>query len=91
MSINVLVNEARVVKEAIELCKWFVFQEDVYNIMRDYMSGMCLRDDVFDTMMWQLACGSFDALKGEGNTEEGTPVRTAMMKEGMGILDVPVV
>ena len=52
---------------------------------------MCLRDDVFDVMMWQLACGGFDALKGEGNTEEGTPVRTALMKEGMGFFDRPVI
>ena len=91
MSIDVLVNESRVVKEAKEFCKWFVFQEDVYNITKEFMKDMCLRDDVFDVMMWQLACGSFDGLKGEGNTEEGTPVRTAMMREGMGIVARPEV
>ena len=83
MAIDVLVNEARVVKEAVELCKWFIFQDSVYKISKEYMSAMCLREDVFDIEMWQLACAAFDALKGEGNSEETTPVRTAMMKEGM--------
>ena len=83
MAIDVLVNEPRVVHEAVELCKWFVFQENVYNITKEYMANMCLRDDVFDIEMWILACGAFDALKGEGETEQLSPVRTAMMKEGM--------
>ena len=91
MSIDVLVNESRVVQEAKELLKWFVFQEDVYNITKEYMKDMCLKDDVYDVMMWQLACGAFDALKGEGNTEAGTPVRTAMLKEGMRIVARPEV
>lgn len=89
MSIDVLFNEQRVVSEAVELCKWFVFQEDVYNIMKDYMSSMCLRNDVFDIMMWQLACGAFDTLKGEGDTPEGTPVRTSMMNVWKVFLDRP--
>ena len=55
------------------------------------MKDMCLRDDMFDVLMWQLASGAFDALKGEGNTEEGTPVRTALLKEGLWIVAEPVV
>ena len=52
MSINVLINEPRVVQQAVELCKWFVLHDDVYNISKEYMSSMCLRDDVFDIMTW---------------------------------------
>ena len=47
------------------------------------MSAMCIREDVFDVEMWQIACAAFDALKGEGETEETTPVRTTMMKTGV--------
>ena len=50
------------------------------------MSAMSLREDVFDVEMWAIACSAFDALKGEGETEETTPVRTTMMKSGMKCL-----
>ena len=62
MSVNVLVKEQRVVDQAVELCKWFVLNDRVYQITKDYMSNMCLKEDVFDVMMWQLACGAMDAL-----------------------------
>ena len=89
MSVNVLVNEKRVVDQAVELCKWFVLNDSVYQISKDYMSAMCLRADVFDVMMWQLACGAMDALQGEGDSEETTPVRTCMMRVGMGYIARP--
>ena len=46
----------------MDLLKWFVLNDRVYSITKDYMSNMCLREDVFDVMMWQLAAGAMDAL-----------------------------
>ena len=89
MSINVLVKEQRVIDQTVDLLKWFVLNDRVYSITKDYMSNMCLREDVFDVMMWQLAAGSMDALQGEGDTEEGTPVRTTMMRLGMSWIAKP--
>ena len=89
MSINVLVKEQRVIDQTVDLLKWFVLNDRVYNITKDYMSNMCLKEDVFDVMMWQLACGAMDALQGEGDTEEETPVRTTMMRVGMDFIARP--
>ena len=52
---------------------------------------MCLRDDVFDIMTWQLACAGFDGLKGEGETDEEAPVRAAMLKEWIDMVAKPVI
>ena len=62
MSINVLVKEQRVIDQTVDLLKWFVLNDRVYNITKNYMSNMCLREDVFDVMMWQLAASAMDAL-----------------------------
>lgn len=58
---DVLVHEPRVVAQALELCKWFVTQEQVQAITNEWMKTICLRGDVFDTVCWNLQCGCTDA------------------------------
>lgn len=76
MTVDVLINEPRVVSASLELCKWFVQDETVYDITKEYMSGVMMRDDIYDLMTWQLACSSCDGL--EGLSPEDTPVRNSM-------------
>jgi len=59
---EVLINEPRVVSASLDLCKWFVKDPVVYELTKDFMQAVCLRDDVYDLMLWQIACASFDGL-----------------------------
>ena len=52
MTKDVLINEPRVVSASLELCKWFVQDKDVYEITKEYMKGVCLRNDIYDVMIW---------------------------------------
>ena len=70
MTKEVLINEPRVVSASLDLCKWFIKNEEVFEITREYMKGVSLRDDVYDVMLWQLSCSSSDAIAGEGDEEE---------------------
>lgn len=87
MTIDVLINEPRVVSASLDLCKWFVQDSAVYEITKDYMQQVCLRDDVYDTMTWQLACAAFDGL--QGLSPEDTPVRNMMQQLGFDLLASP--
>ena len=62
MTVDVLINEPRTVDASIELCKWFVKDPAVYELAKDFMRANCLRGDVYDVMMWQLACAACDGL-----------------------------
>ncbi len=62
MTVDVLINEPRVVSASLDLCKWFVQDTSVYELTKDFMRDVCLRDDVYDIMLWQMACGAFDGL-----------------------------
>ena len=84
MTVDVLINEPRVVNASVELCKWFVKDPTVYEVTKNYMQHVCLRADVYDVMLWQLACASFDGL--EGLSPEDTPVRNAMQQLGFDLL-----
>jgi len=53
-----LVNEPRVVKQAVELCGWFVNQERAKELSSEIMQKVHLRNDVFDVMTWQLGWGA---------------------------------
>ena len=79
MIVDCLVNEPRVVNQSIELCKWHVLHPEVYEIMRVYMRDLCLRDDVYDVMLWQMACGSADCIRGK---EDDTTFRNAAQLVG---------
>ena len=76
MTVDVLINEPRVVSASLDLCKWFVQDATVYEITKEFMKSNCLREDVYDVMMWQLACGSCDGLA--GLSPDDTPVRNSM-------------
>lgn len=76
MTKDVLINEPRVVSASLDLCKWFVQDSQVYEMTKNYMQGVCLRDDIYDLMIWQIACGSCDAIQGKSDDE--APVRSAM-------------
>jgi len=73
---DVLIDEPRVVSASLDLCKWFVRDPVVYELTKEFMKGVCLRDDVYDTIIWQGACASFDGIQGLRPNE--TPVRNAM-------------
>ena len=81
---DVLINEPRVVSASLDLCKWFVQDQAVYELTKDFMRDVCLRDDVYDIMQWQMACGAFDSIL--GLSPDQTPVRNAMQQEGFNIL-----
>lgn len=87
MTVDVLIREPRVVSASLDLCKWFVGDSAVYEITKDYMQQVCLRDDVYDTMTWQLACSSFDGL--QGLSPEDTPVRNVLQQLGFDLLANP--
>ena len=55
------------------------------------MQGVCLRDDIYDVMIWQTSCASCEAIAGHGNqeTEEETPLRTAMQLMGFNLMIEP--
>ena len=89
MVVDVLINEPRVVGASLELCKWFVRDQDVYELSKEFMKDVCLRNDVYDVMTWQLACASFDGL--EGLSPEETPVRNSLQQLGFDILAHPSV
>ena len=76
MTFNVLIAEPRVVIATLDLCKRFVMDSTVYELTRDFMQKVCLRDDVYDIMMWQMACASSDGIA--GLSPDDTPVRNAM-------------
>ena len=86
MTKDVLINEPRVVSASFELCKWFVQDKDVYEITKEYMKGVCLRNDIYDVMIWQLACASTDAIAGEGDEEDQCPVRMSMQQLGFDLM-----
>lgn len=89
MIVDVLINEPRVVSASLELCKWFVQDPAVFEITKDYMQHVCLRDDVFDLIVWQISCASCDGLK--GLSPEDTPVRNAMQQLGFDLLANPAI
>ena len=37
MTVDVLINEPRVVKSSLDLCIWFVQNRTVYDLTKDYM------------------------------------------------------
>ncbi len=84
MTVDVLINEPRVVSASLDLCKWFVHEETVYELTKDFMRNVCLRDNVYDMMCWQMACASFDGLQGLSPDE--TPVRNSMQQLGFDVL-----
>jgi len=53
------------------------------------MQANCLRDDVYDVMMWQLACAGSDGLA--GLSPEDTPVRNSMQQLGFDLLEEPAI
>ena len=89
MTVDVLINEPRVVSASLDLCKWFVQDAAVYEITKEFMKANCLRDDVYDVMMWQLACGSCDGLA--GLSPDNTPVRNSMQQLGFDLLQEPAI
>ncbi len=52
MTVDVLINEPRVISASLDLCKWFVQDTSVYELTKDFMRDVCLRDDVYDIMLW---------------------------------------
>ena len=89
MTVDVLINEPRVVSASLELCKWFVRDSTVYEITKDYMQHVCLRDDVFDVIVWQISAASCDGL--QGLSPEDTPVRNVMQQMGFDLLANPAI
>ena len=87
MTIDVLINEPRVTGASLDLCKWFVFDPTVYEITKNYMQHVSLRNDVYDVMLWQIACAGNDGLAGLSPDE--TPVRNAMQQLGFDLLAEP--
>ena len=60
MVIDVLVNEPRVVNESIDLCKWFVYDQAVFDLAQNYFQDLCLSPALFDAECWQLSCATYD-------------------------------
>ena len=89
MTIDVLINEKRVTGASLELCKWFVHDPTVYEITKDYMQKVSLRDEVYDIMIWQMACAGNDGLT--GLSPDDTPVRNAMQQLGFDLLAEPAI
>lgn len=89
MTKDVLVNEPRVVQASLDLCKWFVLDPTVYKLTKDFMQGVHLRDDVYDLMIWQLACASYDGI--QGLSPEDTPLRNSLQLLGFDLLSKPQV
>ena len=52
MTKEVLINDSRSIKAELELCKWFVRDPVVFQLTRDFMQKVSLRNDVFDIMTW---------------------------------------
>lgn len=46
---------------AVDLCCWFVQQEEVQTSAGQAYGRMCNREDSFDIQMWQLSQGCVDA------------------------------
>ena len=89
MTVDVLINEPRVVSASLDLCKWFVQDPAVYEITKEFMKANCLREDVFDIMMWQISCATCDGLT--GLTPEDTPVRNRLQSFGFELMQVPAI
>ena len=89
MTKEVLIKEPRVVNASLELCKWFVKEPVVYDLTKDFMQGVVLRHDLYDIMIWQLACAGFDAL--QGLSPDDTPVRNSMQQHGFDLLANPAI
>ena len=53
------------------------------------MQGVVLRHDLYDIMIWQLACAGFDAL--QGLSPDDTPVRNSMQQHGLDMLANPAI
>lgn len=87
MTVDVLINEPRVVDASIDLCKWFIKDPVVFELTKNFMQANCLRADVYDIMMWQLACGCNDGLA--GLTPDDTPVRNSMQQLGFDLMLEP--
>ena len=51
------------------------------------MKANCLRNDVYDVMIWQLACATCDGL--EGLSPEDTPVRNSLQQFGFDLMTHP--
>lgn len=62
MVYEVLVKEPRVVRESGQLCYWIVSQSESKALATDVMTRVHLRSDVMDRMLWQVKCGTFDAI-----------------------------
>lgn len=60
MTVDVLVKEPRVVKESIEICKWFVYEKEVQDMAAVYFTNLCLSPALFDVECWQLKCACYD-------------------------------
>ena len=52
MTVDVLIKEPRVVNASLDLCKWFVQDPTVYELSKEFMKGVCLREDIYDIMVW---------------------------------------
>jgi hypothetical protein len=58
---NTFLKSDEVKSAAVQLCCWFVEQEQVQTTAGQAYGRMCCRDDSYDVQMWQLSQGCVDA------------------------------
>ena len=58
---NTFLKSEEVKSAAVDLCCWFVQQEEVQTSAGQAYGRMCNRNDTFDIQMWQLSQGCVDA------------------------------
>ena len=61
LSENVFVKNQDTQDVALNLCEWFVCQENVQNQFIDALAKISCRAETWDIMMWQLSAGFYEA------------------------------
>ena len=62
LNIKTFTQDDDVITQAADLCSWFAIQDRTQDLAIKIAKNVCLRDETYDILMWQIANGCSDAL-----------------------------